>query len=123
MQYYYQNDDNFSDDPSSHRADSKIQKYDEVGFNEIPLSPMQLDESVDFSEEEAQMERKEQVVKHEISEEGRKHLKKCFFNMMSEYDFFSVVIYPDLKARKQFVHDAWEIAKFTECYELKLIIS
>ena len=43
--------------------------------------------------------------------------------MMSEYDFFSVVIYPDLKARKQFVHDAWEIAKFTECYELKLIIS
>jgi hypothetical protein len=42
--------------------------------------------------------------------------------MINEYDFFSIIIYPDLKARKQFVHDAWEIAKFTENFELKMII-
>ena len=43
--------------------------------------------------------------------------------MINDYDFFSIIIYPDLKARKQFVHDAWEIAKFTENFELKLIVS
>lgn len=42
--------------------------------------------------------------------------------MINEYDFFSIIIYPDLKARKSFVHDAWEIAKFTENFELKMII-
>ena len=41
---------------------------------------------------------------------------------MYKYDFFSIIIYPDLKARKQFVHDAWEIAKFTENYEFKMIL-
>jgi len=43
--------------------------------------------------------------------------------MLNENDFFSIIIYPDLKARRQFVHDAWEIAKFTENFELKLIVS
>jgi hypothetical protein len=40
-----------------------------------------------------------------------------------DFDFeFYKEIYPDLKARKLFVHDAWEIAKFTENFELKMII-
>ena len=43
--------------------------------------------------------------------------------MMVDYDFLSVVMYPDLKCRRNFVHDAWLIAKFTENYELKLAIS
>ena len=43
--------------------------------------------------------------------------------MINKYDFFSIIIYPDLKERKLFMHDAWDIAKFTECNELKLIIS
>lgn len=52
-----------------------------------------------------------------------KHLRKCFDNMIYSHDFYAIIIYPDLKTRKQFVHDAWIIAKFTECHELKLIIS
>ena len=43
--------------------------------------------------------------------------------MMFHYDFMSVVMYPDLKNRRHFVHDAWVIAKFTENYELKMAIS
>ena len=43
--------------------------------------------------------------------------------MMFEYDFLSVVMYPDLKNRRLFVHDAWLIAKYTENFELKFAIS
>ena len=50
-------------------------------------------------------------------------LEKIFKKMMVEYDFLSVVMYPDLKCRKNFVHDAWLIAKFTENFELKMAIS
>jgi len=42
---------------------------------------------------------------------------------MFEYDFLSVVMYPELKNRRSFVHDAWLIAKFTENSELKMAIS
>ena len=42
--------------------------------------------------------------------------------MIIKYDFLSIIIYPDLKARKLFVHNAWLIAKYTENQELKLII-
>jgi hypothetical protein len=31
--------------------------------------------------------------------------------MMDEYDFMSVVMYPELKNRREFVHDCWVIAK------------
>ena len=43
--------------------------------------------------------------------------------MLYKYDFFSIVVYPDLRARKLFVHDMWEIAKFTENQELKNIVA
>ena len=41
---------------------------------------------------------------------------------MHKYDFLSIIIYPDLRARKQFVHDAWVIAKYTEIDELKMTL-
>ena len=43
--------------------------------------------------------------------------------MMQEYDFLSVVMYPDLKNRREFIHDCWVIAKSTENDELKLAVS
>ena len=42
--------------------------------------------------------------------------------MLNNYDIFSIIIYPDLRARRLFVHDAWEIAKYTENLEFKMII-
>jgi hypothetical protein len=51
------------------------------------------------------------------------YMEECFYNMMRKYDFLSVVMYPDLKNRKLFVHDAWTIAKLSENYELKIAIS
>jgi hypothetical protein len=51
------------------------------------------------------------------------YLETCFDKMMFEYDFLSVVMYPDLKNRRLFVHDAWLIAKYTENFELKFAIS
>ena len=46
-----------------------------------------------------------------------------FIRMLNEYDFMSVVMYPELKKRREFVHDAWLIAKLTENMELKIAIS
>lgn len=43
--------------------------------------------------------------------------------MIFFYDFLSVVMYPDMKNRRLFVHEAWIIAKYTENYELKMAIS
>lgn len=51
------------------------------------------------------------------------YLEKCFQQMLYLYDFLSVVMYPDLKNRRHFVHDAWIIAKYTENFELKMAIS
>jgi hypothetical protein len=42
--------------------------------------------------------------------------------MIEEYDFLSVVMYPDLKNRREFIHDCWLIAKATENEELKMSI-
>ena len=43
--------------------------------------------------------------------------------MITTYDFMSVVMYPELKKRREFVHDAWIIAKHAENTELKIAIS
>ena len=32
-------------------------------------------------------------------------------------------MYPELKSRREFVHDAWLIAKYTDNFELKMAIS
>lgn len=55
--------------------------------------------------------------------ELNEYLEKSFDKMLYYYDFLSVVMYPDLKNRRQFVHDAWLIAKYTENFELKMAIS
>ena len=46
-----------------------------------------------------------------------------FHRMMDEYDFMSVVMYPDLKNRREFIHDCWVIAKAQENDELKQAVS
>ena len=43
--------------------------------------------------------------------------------MIQKYDFMSVVMYPDLKNRRDFIHDCWIIAKASENEELKLAIT
>jgi hypothetical protein len=50
-------------------------------------------------------------------------LEVIFKRIILEYDFMSVVMYPELKKRREFVHDAWLIAKQTENTELKIAIS
>ena len=49
-------------------------------------------------------------------------LEAIFNKMIEEYDFLSVVMYPDLKNRREFIHDCWLIAKATENDELKMSI-
>ena len=51
------------------------------------------------------------------------YMEDAFNNMIKKYDILSVVMYPDLINRKKFVHDAWNIAKLSENYELKIAIS
>ena len=43
--------------------------------------------------------------------------------MIFEYDFLAVVMYADLKNRRNFVHMAWLIAMFSENQELKKAIA
>ena len=50
-------------------------------------------------------------------------MDSIFKRMINEYDFMSVVMYPELKKRREFVHDSWKIAKLTENTELKIAIS
>lgn len=56
-------------------------------------------------------------------DEKMQFLEDCFEKMLYQYDFLTVVMYPDLKNRRHFVHDAWMIAKLTENFELKMTIS
>ena len=50
-------------------------------------------------------------------------MENTFTRMILEYDFMSLVMYPELRKRREFVHDAWLIAKMTENTELKIAIS
>jgi len=43
--------------------------------------------------------------------------------MMQDYDFMSVVMYPDLKNRREFIHDCWLIAKACDNVELKVAVA
>ena len=42
---------------------------------------------------------------------------------MVDYDFLSLIMYPSLKKRREFIHDCWLIAKSKENLELKMAIS
>ena len=46
-----------------------------------------------------------------------------FKKITMTYDFMSIVMYPTLNSRREFVHDCWLISKATENEELKLAIS
>lgn len=46
-----------------------------------------------------------------------------FNKMVNEYDFMNLVMYPNLQARREFVHDAWIIAMARENDELKKALS
>jgi hypothetical protein len=46
-----------------------------------------------------------------------------FNEMIQKYDFMTVLMYPDLKNRREFIHDCWIIAKASENDELKLAVS
>ena len=46
-----------------------------------------------------------------------------FIKMIEMYDFMSVVMYPDLKNRREFVHDCWLIAQGRDNEELKMALS
>jgi hypothetical protein len=50
-------------------------------------------------------------------------MESTFKKMILEFDFMSLVMYPELKNRREFVHNAWFIAKLTENTELKVAIS
>lgn len=49
-------------------------------------------------------------------------LNDMFNEMMEKYDFMSIVMYQELKNRREFIHDCWIIAKSKENDELKLAI-
>lgn len=46
-----------------------------------------------------------------------------FREMIQKYEMMSVVMYPELKNRREFVHDCWIIAKASDNEELKLAVS
>ena len=43
--------------------------------------------------------------------------------MIQTYDFMSLVMYPQLKNRREFIHDTWIIAKASENDEFKIAVS
>jgi hypothetical protein len=43
--------------------------------------------------------------------------------MINEFDFMSIVMYPDLEDRREFIHHCWIIAKATDNNELKMAVS
>ena len=54
---------------------------------------------------------------------NQRFIETVFKRLISDYDFMSVVMYPELQKRRDFVHDAWLIAKNAENTELKIAIS
>ena len=63
------------------------------------------------------------ILKAEDSDERLFCLESTFRKLITEYDIMSIVMYPTLRARRDFVHDCWTIAKISENEELKLAVS
>ena len=51
------------------------------------------------------------------------YLENIFIKMIQQYDFMSLVMYPQLMNRREFIHDTWIIAKATENDEFKVAVS
>lgn len=52
-----------------------------------------------------------------------KRMEEICNRIIIDYDFMTLVMYPEIKQRKDFVHDCWVIAKQSENTELKIAIS
>jgi len=61
--------------------------------------------------------------KRQADREKSSLIELKFKEMVERYEFMSVVMYPDLKNRREFVHDCWVIAKASENEELKMAIT
>ena len=46
-------------------------------------------------------------------------MQQTFKRIILYYDFMSLVMYPELKKRREFISDSWTIAKLSENTELK----
>jgi hypothetical protein len=53
----------------------------------------------------------------------KRRMEEICNRIILEYDFMTLVMYPEIKARKNFVHDSWVIAKKSENTELKIAIA
>ena len=51
------------------------------------------------------------------------YMEHIFLKIIKNYDFMSVVMYPELKNRRDFIHDVWCIAQGTSNKELMLAVS
>lgn len=83
---------------------------------------------VDQEEEEEREIRKAKKKKKNHKNQTKQELEKRFMDvtfkkMILDFDFMSLVMYPELKNRREFVHSGWFIAKLTENTELKIAIS
>ena len=65
----------------------------------------------------------EAYVKRQAEREKGSAVELKFKEMIQQYDFMSVVMYPELKSRREFIHDCWIIAKASENEELKIAIT
>jgi hypothetical protein len=65
----------------------------------------------------------EDAKKIRSAEDFNDPLDFLFIKMIEMYDFMSVVMYPDLKNRRDFIHDCWLIAQGKENEELKMALS
>ena len=70
------------------------------------------------------LEEEDEAYKKRQAERERMSVTELKFKeMIMKYDFMSVVMYPELKNRRDFIHDCWIIAKSSENEELKLAVS
>jgi len=71
--------------------------------------------------------KKYHIEKNEVDDSESKRevefLEQIFNNIINDTDFMAIIMYPELKSRRQFVHDCWIIAKGTDNQELKISIS
>ena len=81
------------------------------------------DEGADQKKGKAAKAKKRMKAGRRPADSSQRFIETVFKRLISDYDFMSVVMYPELQKRRDFVHDAWLIAKNAENTELKIAIS
>ena len=70
------------------------------------------------------LDKKEKTKASKVKKDIQKiYLEAIFKKLILDFDFMSLVMYPELKNRREFVHNTWFVAKITENTELKLAVS